>query len=1097
MKKNISLVRQFMKWSVRKNLILKMKLIVILICIAGLTGSYASVYSQQTRLNLNVQNTTVKDVLKQIEDQSEYSFMYNNSKIDISRRVDLKVENSSVEDILRTIFAGEDISYKIIDRHIIIFPTSEKMGYDQGQQTRNISGKVTDSSGIPLPGVTISVKGTMIGTITNNDGKYVLQDIPADAVLVFSFVGMKSQEFPAAGKNIINVIMEEETIGIEEVVAVGYGSVSKKDVTTAISTVSTADLDQRPVVSADQALQGKAAGVTVIKPNGLPGENMVIRVRGATSMNSSNDPLYVVDGVPTDDISFLSANDIKSMQVLKDASSQAIYGSRGANGVVMITTKSGEAGKSRITFSAYTGITKLSNKIDPLNVDQYRDLLDDMGSTISLPDDLTDQTDWYDETYQTAVTQNYQASVTDGNDKLNYFLSGGYTAEDGIIKVAFFKRYNFRADIENKLRKWLKIGANISYSDNTSNGIISGKGSNRGGVILSVINTPTYAPVWDPDSPDQYYTGFYGVNITSPSENMARSKNNKARNRRLISTGSAEITFLPELKLKSSVTLDRHDYHYTSFIDPTSTTYGRDQGGEASDNRYTTTVMIYDNILTYDKQFGKHGLNVMAGSSGTTSDYTYSYQTVTNFADGNIQTLNAGNKVSQGNGTTASQWSIMSYIGRVSYNYASKYLVTANMRIDGSSKLAPGHRWGYFPSVSAAWRISSEDFMKDIDWIDDMKLRGGWGQSGNQSGLGDYDYLALYSITRQDWWEEGMSDATPVITQSTLRNSDLTWETTTQTNFGVDLSVLKNRLNFTVDLYYKKTTDMLVDVTLPSGSSVASTITRNEGEMTNKGLEFSVSSRNLKGKLNWDTEFNISFNRNKLTSLELTKVYYDAQTSDNLAEYCVRNAPGHPLGSFYGYISDGVDPETGELNYRDVNGDGQVTSSDRTYIGDPNPDFTFGMTNTLSYKGFNLSVLLQGSCGNDIFNASRIETEGMYDGKNQSTRVLSRWKRPGMITQIPKAGFNMKTSSYFVEDGSYLRVKDITLSYNFSGSLLSRLGITRLQTYFTATNLLTFTNYVGMDPEVNQWENSGTVQGIDWGTYPQTKSFVLGINIDL
>lgn len=962
--------------------------------------------------------------------------------------------------------------------------------YAQGQTA---SGVIKDGSGEPVIGANILEKGTSNGAASDLDGKFSLAVQP-NATLVISYVGYETIEVKA-GTNLA-ITLKENVDVLQEVVVIGYGTVSRKDVTTAVSSVSTKDLDQRPIVSADQALQGKAAGVSVIKPNGQPGQNMVIRVRGASSMNSDNNPLYVVDGVPTTDISYLATNDIENIQVLKDASSQAIYGSRGANGVVMITTKSGAAGKSKISVSAYAGVTNLARKINSLNTADYRELLKDMGSSINLPDGLTDQTDWYDETFKTAVTQNYQLSLSDGNDKLRYYLSGGYTNEDGIIDVSYFKRYNFKANIENQLRSWVKVGANINYSDWTSNGVITGNGANRGGVVLSAINTPTYAPIWDAENPDQYYTNFYGVNITSPSENMARSKNNKARNNRLIATGNAEITILPELKFKSTITLDRANYHYTSFVDPTSTTYGRDQGGIGEDNRSTTTVLVFDNILTYDKQFGKHGLNVMAGTSGTTSDYDYTYQTANYYGDDKIQTLNAANKLSTGNGTTASEWSIMSYLGRISYNYDSKYLLTANIRADGSSKLAPGHRWGYFPSVSAAWRISSESFMSDLDWIDDMKIRGGWGQSGNQSGLGDYGYLQRYKITRQNWWEEGLSTATPIITQSSLRNTDLTWETTSQTNFGVDLTVLRNRLTVALDVYYKKTTDMLVDVSLPTGASSVSTFTRNEGEMTNKGLEITVDSRNLTGLLEWNTNFNISFNRNKLTKLDLTKVYYAAKTSDTLAEYVVRNEPGRALGGFFGYISDGVDPETGELIYRDVNGDGQVTSSDRTYIGDPNPDFTFGMTNSFAYKGFNLSFLIQGSYGNDIFNASRVETEGMYDGKNQSTRVLDRWRRPGMITEIPKAGYDLRTSSYFVEDGSFIRLKDVTLSYNFNGKWMNKLGITRLQPYFTATNLVTLTKYLGFDPEVNQWGNSGTIQGIDWGSYPQTRSFVFGVNID-
>lgn len=908
---------------------------------------------------------------------------------------------------------------------------------------------------------------------------------------------MNPQEVIVENTKDLKIVLTEQTTALDEVVVIGYGSVKKRDVTTSISTISTEDLDQRPIVSADQALQGKAAGVSVIKPNGLPGQSMVIRVRGTTSMNSTNDPLYVVDGVTLDDISFLSANDIESMQVLKDASSAAIYGSRAANGVVLITTKSGIKGRSKISLSAYAGVTSLSKKIESLNLAQYRELLSDLGSTTTLPDDLTDQTDWYKETYQNALSQNYQISVSNATDKLNYYLSAGYTSEEGIIKVAYFERYNFRSNIENQIRPWLKIGTNVSYSDYKNNGVITGLGSNRAGVVLSVINTPTYAPVWDADNPGQFYDNFYGVNITSPVENMSRSEDNHDINNRMIATGNAEITFLPNLKLKSSVTLDRMYNNTTSYLDPVKTSYGRSQGGVATDYRSLNTIMIYDNILSYNKSLGLHNIDFMGGTSGTTNYKSEAYVASQYFYDGSIKTVNGGNKVLQDGYSYESDWSMMSYVGRLAYNYDGKYLATVNMRIDGSSKLNPNHRWGYFPSVSAAWRISSESFMKNFTWIDDMKIRGGWGQTGNQAGLSNYSYLQSFSMTRQNWWEEGLSTATPIITMTELRNSDLTWETTTQTNLGIDLTVLKNRLTFAVDYYNKYTTNMLMYVDLPSGSSTASSITRNEGEMSNKGFEFSVNSHNIQNKkFQWTTDFNISTNKNELTKLTLSQVYYAAKTSENITEYVVRNTPGHSLGGFYGYISDGVDSETGELMYRDLNGDGSITSSDKTYIGDPNPDFIFGMTNTLSYKNFDLSILIQGSYGNDIFNASRMETEGMYDSKNQSTRVIDRWRRPGMITTIPKAGYDMKISSYFVEDGSYLRVKDVTLSYNVAPSILKKIKLTKLQPYMTATNLLTFTKYLGFDPEVNQWGNSGTVQGIDWGTYPQTKTFIVGLNVE-
>jgi TonB-linked SusC/RagA family outer membrane protein len=980
--------------------------------------------------------------------------------------------------------------------HVTTFVILIAFPFNLHAQNFIVEGTVTDSRNEALTGVSVSIKGTNRGTVTDINGHFLLEASPQD-VLTFSYLGLKTTEVSVKSSRTIRITLEEDENLLEEVVAIGYGTVMRKDVTTAITGVSTKDLDKRPVITADQAIQGKAAGVSVIKPNGLPGEKMVIRVRGTTSMNSSNQPLYVVDGVTVDDISFLSANDIAGMQILKDASSAAIYGSRAANGVILITTKNGSAEKSNISFNSYIGFTQLANKVKSLNVDQYRELMEDMGSTIVIPSDAIDRTDWYKETFQTALTQNYQLSVAGGNEKTKYYFSGGYTTEDGIIKVAFFDRYNFRSNVDTQIRPWLNIGANISYADYSSNGIISGQGANRAGVVLSVINTPTYAPVWDVDNQGQYFTKFYGgVNITTPAENMARSENNKDHYNRLLATGKAEISFTPDLKFKSTTTVDRHYNNTTTFLDPAKTAWGRSQYGEASDNRSLSTVMIYDNILTFNKQLGSHHMDVMAGTSSTVSDWSRSYQTVSHFRDGTIQTLNAGNKVNMGNGTTASQWAILSYIGRAAYNYQSKYLLTVNMRIDGSSKLHPDHRWGYFPSTSAAWRISSENFMSDISWIDDLKIRGGWGQTGNQAGLGDYTYYALAGINRVDWTQPENANAVPTFSQSVLRNTELTWETTTQTNFGIDFTAFNSRLTLALDYYYKLTTDMLMWVNLPAGSAAAGQIVRNEGEMTNKGFEFSVNTRNLTGALKWDTDFNISFNRNKLTKLALTQVYSDVVAGDYLKEYIVRNEPGRPLGGFYGYWSDGVDPETGELKYRDITGEGEVNVSDRDFIGDPNPKFTFGMTNSFSYKGINLSILLQGSYGNDIFNASRIETEGMYDGKNQSVRVLDRWRRPGMETQIPKAGYDMKISSYFVEDGSFLRVKNIILSYDVSAKFMKKWGIGRIQPYLSVTNLFTLTRYTGFDPEVNQWGNSGSVQGIDWGTYPQTKSLTVGLNVE-
>ena len=963
------------------------------------------------------------------------------------------------------------------------------------QQTK-VTGKVVDEQNEPVVGATVQVEGTTNGTATNVDGQFTLE-VNSGARLRFSYVGFKTLTIKAA--NGMKVTMQEDANTLNEVVTIGYGSVKRKDVTTAVSSVSTKDLEKRPIVSALQGMQGMAAGLQISQANGQPGASPTIRVRGTTSLNGSNSPLYVVDGVPVDNVDYLSSDDIDNIQILKDASSAAIYGSRAANGVVIINTKQGKAGVTKIALNAHYAFNGVRDNQNSLNAAQYKELMDELG-VVRLPNNLVDQTDWKKEVYRVGNVQDYQLNITSGNDKLRYFLSGGYTGEDGVIRASNYKRYNVRGNIINDISKWLTINADVAYSDYTyrGTGIISGTGSNRGGVLASVIETPTYGPVWDPANPRQYYSNYYGVNVHSPLENIARTKDNKSQYNKLLASGKAIVTLLPTLKFTSTLAFDRSSGITTNFLDPTETLEGRNQHGTGYDSRSTGTIWTFDNTINWKKEFGRHSLDMMAGSSWTNSRWSQSDISGSYYADAAIKTLNAANKISwTGTGSTASEWAILSFFGRLQYNYNDTYLFTANLRADGSSKLAPGHRWGYFPSFSAAWRISQEKFMKNVSWIDDLKLRGGWGQTGNQSGLGDYSYLALYKINRIQWFgTSGDANAVPTRTKSILSNPELTWETTSQTNIGLDLTLLNNRLTFYVDYYYKLTHDLLMNMTLPTGGAEANTMAFNGGEIENRGWELAVSSKNLTGKLSWNTDFNISFNRNKLKSLKLTKVYPAAITTDHVHDYVVRNTPGRPLGSFYGYIADGVNRETGELNYRDINNDGIISANDRTYIGDPNPDFTFGMTNTFAWKGLSLSVLLQGSYGNDIYNVSRMDNEGMFDGRNQSTTVLRRWRIPGQITDVPKAGFDQRNSTYYIEDGSYLRVKSVTLSYDVPALALRKMHLTRLMPYISFTNLLTWTGYKGRDPEVNQYGDSGTVQGLDWGTYPLSRSFVMGLKVE-
>ena len=833
---------------------------------------------------------------------------------------------------------------------------------------------------------------------------------------------------------------------------------------------------------------------------------MTVRIRGASSIASSNDPLYVVDGVPVGEgsyaIAYLSPNDIESMSILKDASSAAIYGSRGANGVVLITTRQGKVSSGpQINFSAYCGISNVTKTYDVLNVEQYRDLMNEINVGVNLPEGLKDETDWFDETYRTGISQNYQVSVSNANDRMKYYLGAGYSDEQGIFRVAYNKRYNVKASFESDLFKWISVGANVAYSHYRNNGIISGTGSNRAGVVLSVINTPTYAKVWDETNPGWYWDDFYGANLTTPEENMARTENNYSETDRLLLTGYATIKFHKNLNFKSTVTMDRRWVHSFEFLDPIHTSYGRSQHGTASDTRSDDMRMVYDNILTYNNTWGgKHNFEAMGGTSATTSKWEQLSGSRSYFSPdyGNaLWGLSGGNNGGlRGQSQDFAEWAIMSYLARVSYNYDSKYYVTVNFRADGSSKLAPGHKWGYFPSASAAWRLSAEPWLKDVPWLSDLKLRVGWGQSGNQSGLGDYAWVQTYGTNYYNWTEEQYAQAVPTLGGKTnIGNRELTWETTTQTNVGIDFAVLDNKLTFTLDGYYKYTKDLLLNVPMPDPNP---SLFRNEGEMSNWGLEFALSSVNFDRKgFRWTTDFNISMNRNRLEKLDLQQVYYYATTSEALSESVIRMTPGQPLSMFWGYKALGVDPETGMMIYEDISGDGKISDVDKQYIGNANPDFIFGMTNTLSWKGINLSFLITGSVGNDIYNASKIEMVGMYTGANQITDVLRRWRVPGQITDIPKAGEldNLRASTRWVEDGSYLKIKNITLSYDITHPKLKKANISRIQPYITLDNMITFTNYSGYDPEMSQWSDAYQT-GIDWGTYPNIRTVIFGVNID-
>jgi TonB-dependent starch-binding outer membrane protein SusC len=968
-------------------------------------------------------------------------------------------------------------------------------------QDGNVTGKVTAQSGEGLPGVNVVLKGTTVGSITDAEGNYRIT--ATDGTLVFSFIGYTAQEVPIEGRSVIDVVMAEDVTTLEQVVVVGYGTQKRKDLTTAVVTVSQNDFRDRPIISATEGLQGKAAGVQVIQPSGKPGGDISVRVRGSTSVQAGNEPLYVIDGVPTTDVRGLNANDIETMSVLKDASSASIYGARAANGVVLITTKRGKSDTPVLQFDAYAGFSTIGKQLDVLNTEQYTELMDTVlgpGSVTS-----TNQTDWQDEIYSTGSNQNYQLSYSGGNEKSRYYVSGGYLHNKGIVRPASYDRYTLRLNLDNQLNKWLKIGTSLNFINSKYHNTQDNASSGRGGVIMSALNTPPFLNVYKADGSGQFDPNPFQPSWENPVAYMEGPDEGTTDNR-FIGNITGEVKLLEGLTFKTNLGIDYTNHLYNFYLDPFRTVVGRDPSnhGLGRAERSSTAAWLSENTLNYATSIGQHNFSVLAGMTVQESKWEYSYMEGKDFPDNSkVKTLNAANEIVSAR-TEESDWAIYSFLGRITYDYEGKYLFTGTLRRDGSSRFSEGNQWGTFPSASIGWRLSAEPFMSDISFIDDLKLRAGWGKNGNQEGINNYASYTQYNFVRQNATGGGPSIAREPI----LGNRAITWEETTQTNIGIDLSILSSRVNFTFDAYLKETSGLLLDVELPDYSGY-DFMRLNAGEMENKGLEFAVSTINVDKKFKWNTDFNISFNRNKVKSLELNEVYYYAPIYSNNQQAIVMR-PGLPLGTFFGYVSEGVDPETGDIRYKDLNNNGTINEADRTVIGYAQPDFIYGMTNTFSFNNFSLSIFLQGSQGNDIFNATRVDLEGMFDHKNQSTEVLRRWREEGDITDIPKATpgnlDNVRNSSRFVENGSYLRVKSISLMYNVNAALLRKIGINRMSVYATGQNLFTITDYSGLDPEVNAFGgifraddpnavNKGTELGVDYGTYPQSKAVIFGVNV--
>ena len=899
--------------------------------------------------------------------------------------------------------------------------------------------------------------------------------------------------------------LKEKTI--EEVVVIGYGKAKAKDLTGSVSVINLNKTGNQPVADIGQAIQGRASGVTVIN-SGEPGSNVTFRIRGTGTIQNNN-PLIVVDGMPLNGgLNQINMSDVESINILKDASSTAIYGSRGANGVVMITTKRGAKGGT-LNFDTFTGIQSVSNMIKVLDASQYAQLNNEMLANGGLtpnpefanPSSLGAGTNWLGALFNPSILSSYSLSYGDRSEKSNLYVSTSYFNQKGVVLNTNYDRYIVQINGDTKLKSFLKIGNSVKLQhDIKKNGSYDIKGT-----ILSLPTRPIYDTNGNWAGPGSNPL-LYG-DIDNPI-GKATIVENSTKGYNIQGNIYAEAEIIKDLKFKSLGGIETNIWYNRTWSPKYSWGVKSQENSYLFEGSNRSITLLWDNTLTYDKTIGKHHINAVVGSSAQNNKYNYLSASVQKFASDNTQQIDNGilQPVQHGN---ASEWAIMSYLGRVNYNFANKYYVTATIRRDGSSRFGMDNRWGWFPSAALAWRISNENFLKNSNVINNLKLRLGYGITGNQE-IGNYSFSSSYNTYLYNFNNSYVSAVLPTV----LPNPNVKWEGQEQYNAGFDLDLFNNRISLIVDGYVKNTNDMLVPMSVPvtSGYSDVYVPSINAGKIQNKGFEVTLSTKNIiKNDFKWSSDAVFSYNKNNVESINSDTPIITASGGFNSAIGLIK--AGYPVNVFYGYITDGIfqnqaevdshavqmpgsnsatSTAPGDIRFKDLNNDGVVNDKDRTIIGNPNPKFTFSFNNTFSYKNFDLTIFLQGSYGNDIFNANRMYTEAMSIIQNQSTAVLGRWTGEGTSNNIPRAIYgdpnqNSRVSDRYIEDGSYLKIKNINLSYTLPKTVFGQ-NFNSVKIFVSAQNLVTWTKYSGFDPEV-------PVNGIDNGTYPITRTVSLGLNI--
>ncbi|WP_159517304.1 TonB-dependent receptor [Sunxiuqinia indica] len=1070
-----------------------------LIVLLGLLQVSAKSYSQQTKFSMNFENMTLEDAFRKIEDQTNYIFFYNADQIDLDQLVNLNVENEDIEDLLGELLNEDEISYKVTDRRIVLYQQSTV-----GQQSHPVKGKVVDDTGFPLPGVSVVVKETTNGTITNFDGEYQLDAVPANAVLSFSFIGMKTQEVLVGDQEVINVTLAEETIGLEEVVAIGYGIQKKSDLTGASSRLTSDDMDKSVATSPVEMMQGRVSGVNITQNSGEPGTGMSVRIRGSNSIRSGQEPLYVVDGVPLDNtditpegggaagygggsnknpLSFLNPEDIETIDILKDASSTAIYGSRGANGVVLITTKKGKKGEGTLSYDGYVGVSQIREKLDLLSASEFRSFTKSDGSKLL---DLGASTDWQDEIYQAGITQSHNLSFGGGSDKFTYQTSLGYLNQEGIIKSTAMEKINGSIKVTHKAfddRLNLTGVLIASHVEDTRAPITEAEGSGfEGDLILSALQLNPTFPVKNED-------GTYYQHSTEKRNPVAMLNlvDDITQTDRILANISADFKITNNLTYKINVGLDRtvaerrvnqnQDLSYLS------------NKGEADINGVSATNRLIENYITYLRDIGDdHSFNFLLGHAYQGFKGTTTEMNVKGFEVDDLKytdNLGYGNFSQAEVGSSAYERELQSFFGRINYSYKSKYLLTFTGRADGSSKFGENNKYGFFPSAAFAWRVIEEDFMASAGAISNLKFRVGWGLTGNQEIPDKISLLSVGTEANANWFVGG--SFLPGITFTRTPNPDIQWETTQQTNIGIDYGFFNNRLSGAIDFFNKKTVDVLLEVPAKAPAPTQTQwLNVPDMKIINNGVELAINGVLVSKKdLTWDMGINLAYIKNEVKDLPVKFIETGSAAGQGLTGTRVQVITnGEPVGTFYGMVFEGFDSDGYSTYKTDAEG-----SEVKEYLGSALPDFTYSLSSKLTYKNFDVSMFWYGSEGNEIYNntANAIYTKGPFTkGNNVTKTVAESNENPGNSNAF---------SSRFIEDASFLRLSNLTLGYTLKTTTIEWLD--RARVYVTGNNLLLFTKYTGYDPEVNSDANVDGIPslGIDYTSYPKPTTVTFGVNL--